>query len=615
MSNKNNNNTTNLKCTNFVGNTCLDWLLYKKEWLQYAQNLGVEEIITKGTYGGVDFKSLRSPFKSETTVLSIWINKQVLLKRPAILEGYTKALIEDYPWLPYTLNRMVIPVGQTVTRQSTMVHYLPGLIETSQAAQQLPFPCIFYRSGPIDPENTTNYPVLSGANDAPRMSNLQISEIAQNITDVKINVLSKTTMQLDLQMAGDPTVPNSTITFDQLLHLYLPTIGLKQAFLESRDSTNVSNMAAASTYGDRVKACGVHFSKLPQNRRDEVSEFIAVDDYHGAYQHLNIHFLQLGAGNIAPFEEECKRYRLQPGQMVREHLDLQVQAFKRLAQTLYLEQRLAENNLPLTEIEIPDRISIHNSGELTDAQIIAAGGSVLIPEARRFNWILESIAHSPRFKSIADHFASADLNSKRINDLIRMINNKDLSNTGQAELREEWVTNPNYAKEIANYIITVKKDSGFAAVETQANASHTKSKKRDRDTTTSNSTTSATTSSNSKPTCDYHPNVHSHWTRDCRLNPNPQPKSPPPKNDRSAKKSYYKGEPCQWCKNIERLKMNAPNHSTRRCKINPANKSNAEANMADLDDDAPDKAPKSKKGKYVHFDKFLEQYPDWTPDT
>ena len=61
--------------------------------------------------------------------------------------------------------------------------------------------------------------------------------------------------------------------------------------------------------------------------------------------------------------------------------------------------------------------------------------------------------------------------------------------------------------------------------------------------------------------------------------------------------------------------MNAPNHSTRRCKINPANKSNAEANMADLDDDAPDKAPKSKKGKYAHYDKFLEQYPDWTPDT
>jgi hypothetical protein len=37
--------------------------------------------------------------------------------------------------------------------------------------------------------------------------------------------------------------------------------------------------------------------------------------------------------------------------------------------------------------------------------------------------------------------------------------------------------------------------------------------------------------------------------------------------------------------------------------------------MADLDEDAPDKAPKSKKGKYAHFDKFLEQYPDWTPDT
>ena len=77
-------------------------------------------------------------------------------------------------------------------------------------------------------------------------------------------------------------------------------------------------MTAASSYGDKVKACGVHFSKVPQHRRDEVSEFIAVvDDYHDAYQHLNLHFLQLGAGNIVPFEEECKRCRLQIGQRPR----------------------------------------------------------------------------------------------------------------------------------------------------------------------------------------------------------------------------------------------------------------------------------------------------------
>jgi hypothetical protein len=108
----------------------------------------------------------------------------------------------------------------------------------------------------------------------------------------------------------------------------LDTDGQIQAFLENLKVEKVANMTAASSYGDKVKACGVHFSKLPQHRRDEVSEFISVDDYHGAYQHLNLHFLQLGAGNISPFEEECKRYRLQIGQGVREHLDLQVQAFK-----------------------------------------------------------------------------------------------------------------------------------------------------------------------------------------------------------------------------------------------------------------------------------------------
>ena len=103
-SNKNSNNSTNIKCTNFIGNTCLDWLLFKKEWLLYAQNLGVEEIITRGTYGGVDFKELRSPFTTKTELLSQFINKQVMLRRPEFLTNYTTLLTVDYPWLPYALS-------------------------------------------------------------------------------------------------------------------------------------------------------------------------------------------------------------------------------------------------------------------------------------------------------------------------------------------------------------------------------------------------------------------------------------------------------------------------------------------------------------------------------
>jgi hypothetical protein len=96
----------------------------------------------------------------------------------------------------------------------------------------------------------------------------------------------------------------------------------------------------------------------------------------------------------------------------------------------------------LVEVEIPDRIAIQNSGDLTNAQTIATGGSFLIPELRRFNWILvECIAHSPRFKSIADNFKSADLTDKRLRDIIRMINNSD--------------------------IVQVKKDSGFPVADIQ----------------------------------------------------------------------------------------------------------------------------------------------------
>jgi hypothetical protein len=99
-------------------------------------------------------------------------------------------------------------------------------------------------------------------------------------------------------MSGDPQIPESTRTFAQCLNENLDTDGQIQAFLENLKVEKVA----------KVNACGVHFSKLPQHRRDEVSEFISVDDFHGAYQHFNLHFLQLGAGNISPFEEECKRY-------------------------------------------------------------------------------------------------------------------------------------------------------------------------------------------------------------------------------------------------------------------------------------------------------------------
>jgi hypothetical protein len=63
-----------------------DWLLFKK---LYAR---VEEIITRGPYGGVDFKELRSPFTTITELLSLFINKQVMLRRPEFLTNYTKLL-------------------------------------------------------------------------------------------------------------------------------------------------------------------------------------------------------------------------------------------------------------------------------------------------------------------------------------------------------------------------------------------------------------------------------------------------------------------------------------------------------------------------------------------
>jgi hypothetical protein len=62
-----------------------------------------------------------------------------------------------------------------------------------------------------------------------------------------------------------------------------------------------------------------------------------------------------------------------------------------------------------------------------------------------------------------------------------MINNSDLSPTGQAELRSEWASNPNFKSEIAAYIVQVKKESGFPVADINTNVNSAKTdKKRER---------------------------------------------------------------------------------------------------------------------------------------
>ena len=531
-SNKNSNNTTNIKCTNFLGNTCLEWLLWKKEWLLYGQNLGVEEIVTKGTYGGVQFSELKTSFKEPTEILSLWLNKNVMLLRKETNSNFFKFLTEDCPWFVYTMYRKPIPIGQTVSKSSKLIHYEPSVAEVNETSELITTFCSNYLDLDMSGQaGTVTHDVITGDINSPVLNNMHIAALAHKLTTIKLQSLNKSKQQLDALIAGDILIPNSSKTFQEVLEELVPITGDQQAFGENLQASKTASMAAASSYGEKIKSCGVHFSKLPQNRRDEISGFIVNDDYHGAYQYLNAHFLQLGAGNIEPFEEECKRYRLQPGQQVREHLDLQKQAFKRLAQTLYLEQKLTSTaGVSLTDIEIPESVIIHNSGEMTDTQILAAKGIVLIPELRRFKWIIDSIASSPRFKSVSDYFASADLNSQKLMTLLRMINNKDISSTGQTELREEQAANPNYAKDITSYISNVKRESGFIVPDTVTNHTNsTNNKKRANDNQSSSSSSTSSTKQ-----CDFHPNSTTHWTSECSKNPKKKSTNP------SAKTGDYK---------------------------------------------------------------------------
>jgi hypothetical protein len=108
-----------------------------------------------------------------------------------------------------------------------------------------------------------------------RLNSVQVNAIVHSITNMKLQSMCRSKSQQDTFMSGDPQISGSSRTFVQCLTENLDTDGQIQAFLENLKVEKVANMTAASSYGDKVKACGVHFSKLPQHRRDEVSEFIS----------------------------------------------------------------------------------------------------------------------------------------------------------------------------------------------------------------------------------------------------------------------------------------------------------------------------------------------------
>ncbi len=197
--------------------------------------------MARGTYGGVDFRELRSPFTTKTELLSQFINKQVMLGRPEFWYQFHNTA---HGRLSLVTIRSVSydHINRSSTCKSQHNLPLPTAVETDPVAVELPFPCSFYRSLPIVPNGST-FTIIYGNMTSLRLDSVQVNAIVHSITNMKLQSMCRSKTQLDTIMAGGPLVP-----------------GQIQAFLENLKVEKVENMTAASSYGDKVKACGVHFS-------------------------------------------------------------------------------------------------------------------------------------------------------------------------------------------------------------------------------------------------------------------------------------------------------------------------------------------------------------------
>jgi hypothetical protein len=369
-----------------------------------------------------------------------------------------------------------------------------------------------------------------------------------------------------------------------------------KAFLEKSQFQLQKSITAKS---DERKACHECISKFGSLTQIPAAETaLRSYNFHLCYTEIQSFYLRMGTNDAELFEKEAKSHRLQPGQDLNTHLTTVCKALERWNTIVFIEEEAMRTNYRDASnyvLEHPE-VAIDNSGELTDAEVLATPHRQLVlHESKRLKIYVQSLADSPRFQHVIHTLYQLPETERTVRKFLNDCRIFESSMLGQMVLQTERSTCPNWKEKAQTHVNKVqstfdlKQPSGPSA----------------------NLATSRTTDSSDSKYCRFHPNSKTHTTEECqnkdskkraRVSPNCSSSDPRPKSGNSDRKV----PPCIFCESKEGLQAKAHTHSNEDCRIDPKSKAfvaRARANAAALKPEVAKAATGSNQQKLLPAEK------------
>ena len=560
-------------CPIFDGTSSFDWLMYLSEsWRPYLQFLDIEEEVVHGTIHG------RNP--SEFTIdppsllqkgVTIW-NNGIIDKK----EGQTlifKQILSSFSWAPYYLNNppMKVPIGRAGPNNLAIT--APNKDDIKLFHDNIPFGKTAKLFKSYYPWVKQKGNVLLGDQNDRTIWPFQITKLIDLLADHYVleacisSESEKARTTVYEENPDDPNAPKIKIekTEREIVQERLSLAQLAKLD-ELMDSANAAWRKDTALQAEKRKNMLNAFGKLGQRAHSLVHSNLEKNEYHEAYKKINAHYLSKGISDVSSFESQAKSIKIQLGQELSELLNLLQNAFQRWASVEHLHQQSIQNNKDLSSFQVDVKMAIANSYDKTDAEIIAQGYPVLIPEAKRLDILCDSVSDCDRFKPIIDRFAATSATEKSVSSLVSQLENLEKSKQGQRSLAKEREHSRGSSK------------SSNAALTASANVASTPAY-------SGSSVPAAGTQQRTaklvfpKGSCIHHPDSTTHTTAKCKKRglsstPNISLQSLPPaphvENHKKKQRTDNNVPSTRHCSYCERNHPNVANtHSQQQCFRDP----------------------------------------------
>jgi len=438
----------------FTGTSSHDFLMYLQVWRKYADYKGVASIILydRDALGACYSRSFR-PLSKREQFLKFW--NELQLTKIQEVQNLVESTLTTQSWLvPYLITPQKYVVNGVAIKTDWAVH---------QVANLTPDYCLgWLKHFKYVDQNATVCPrPLLGGNFLPRdslpVTDLDIMQVKEILTESYLSALMINDFEA-ARAAYEAESARTDLSDDEFIAAKLGIqIHAFNAFLEKSHFQLQKSITAKS---DERKACHECISKFGSLTQIPAAETaLRSYNFHLCYTEIQSFYLRMGTNDAELFEKEAKSHRLQLGQDLNTHLTTVCKALERWNTIVFIEEEAMRTNYRDASnyaLEHPE-IAIDNSGEMTDAEVLATPHRQLVlHEPKRLKIYVQSLADSPRFQHVIHTLYQLPETERTVRKFLNDCRTFESSMLGQMVLQTERSTCPNWKEKAQTHVNKVQ---------------------------------------------------------------------------------------------------------------------------------------------------------------